>query len=317
MTSAARYAAGRQGGNVRAASASTADVLEEHLARESRGVRADIRVGLVGRGIQQSRTPFMHEAEGRRLGLAYAYSLLDFDALGLPDSALSEVVDAAADLGFAGLNVTHPFKQAVLACTTRLASEAEAIGAVNTVVCADGRRTGHNTDSWGFAESFRAGMAGASLDSVSLFGAGGGGAAVAHALMALGADRLAIVDGDAARAGALAARLQAGFAGRVTAASDAAAAVGDSTGIVNATPVGMAKYPGTPFPASLLDPAQWVADIIYFPRETELLRAARATGCRVLPGEGMAVYQAVRAFELFTGTAPDRAAMALHFEAAA
>jgi shikimate dehydrogenase len=97
----------------------------------------------------------------------------------------------------------------------------------------------------------------------------------------------------------------------------AESAIADADGIVNTTPVGMTKYPGMPFAAELLSPRQWVADIIYFPAETELLRAARAIGCPTLSGAGMAVYQAVRAFELFTGIPADPAAMAAHFEAAA
>ena len=88
-------------------------------------------------------------------------------------------------------------------------------------------------------------------------------------------------------------------------------------GIVNASPVGMAKLPGTPLPAELVEPRHWVADIVYFPLETELLRIARAKGCRVLPGSGMALFQAVRAFELFTGVKPDIAAMRETFEAIA
>ena len=87
--------------------------------------------------------------------------------------------------------------------------------------------------------------------------------------------------------------------------------------LVNATPVGMAKYPGMPFPPGLLRHRHWVAEIVYFPVETELLKSARALGCRALPGTGMAIYQAVRAFELFTGRKPDRHAMAAHFGAAA
>ena len=88
-------------------------------------------------------------------------------------------------------------------------------------------------------------------------------------------------------------------------------------GIVNTTPMGMQKYPGAPFPLELLRPRHWVAEIVYFPQETELLRAARALGCRALAGTGMAIYQAVRAFELFTGMEPDRREMSRHFEAAA
>ncbi|MEZ0211674.1 MAG: shikimate dehydrogenase [Xanthobacteraceae bacterium] len=280
------------------------------------GSGGSVLVGLVGRGIQASRTPAMHMREGARLGFRYVYVLIDFDRLGMPDTALGAFVDAAQALGFAGLNVTHPFKQSVLAELTELAPEASAIGAVNTVVFGRGVRKGCNTDSWGFAESFRDGMAGCALENVVQFGAGGAGAAVAYALLRLGVRDLAVIDSDPARSRALAARIGAGFAGCIRTEDAPERAVPRAGGIVNATPVGMAKYPGTPFPTELISARHWVADIIYFPRETELLHAARAKGCRTLAGTGMAVYQAVSAFELFTGAVPDRVAMTRHFEAA-
>jgi len=273
--------------------------------------------GLLGRGIQSSRTPAMHEREGARLGLRYSYVLVDFDRLGLPDAALGQVVEAAGRLGFAGLNVTHPFKQSVLSHLDRLDAETEIIGAVNTVVLGDGAPVGHNTDCRGFVDSFGESMSGSALERVVQFGAGGAGAAVGYALMVLGVADLAIVDAEPSRAERLAARLAACFEGRVRAVDPSAAALGAADGIVNTTPVGMLKYPGTPLPPGLLSPGQWVADIIYFPAETELLRAARARGCRTLSGAGMAVHQAVRAFELFTGMPADAGAMAAHFEAAA
>lgn len=275
-------------------------------------------VGLMGRGIQSSRTPAMHEREARRLGISnYSYLLIDFDRLSLSDTALGDVVASARTAGFQGLNVTYPFKQAVMPALDTLSPEARAIGAVNTIVLGDERMEGHNTDSWGFAESFREVMAGAPLENVVMFGAGGAGAAVAHALMGLGVGRLSIVDSDASRADALASRMHAAFGNRVEANGDPASAVRQAEGIVNTTPVGMAKYPGAAFDVAMLTPQKWVADIIYFPAETELLRAARGLGCRTLPGIGMAIYQAVRAFELFTGHKADRRAMADHFEAAA
>jgi shikimate dehydrogenase len=279
--------------------------------------RDGVVVGLLGRGIQSSRTPAMHEREGARLGLRYTYVLVDFDRLGLPDEALKSVVEAAGRLGFAGLNVTHPFKQAVLACLDRLDPETEIIGAVNTVVLKDGRRDGRNTDCRGFVDSFRENMSGSALERVVQFGAGGAGAAVGYALMLLGAADLTIVDSEPGRAERLAARLAPRFGNRARATGSSAAALADADGIVNTTPVGMLKYPGTPFHPGLLLPRQWVGDIVYFPEETELLRAARALGCRTLSGAGMAVHQAVRAFELFTGRAANAAAMAAHFEAAA
>lgn len=293
-------------------------MLADRLARtDDRASGAEFRIGLVGRGIQQSRSPFMHEQEGRRLGLRYSYSLIDFDQLALPDSALAVVVEAAAKLGFAGINVTHPFKQIVIGCLDTLSPEAEAVGAVNTVVLRDGTRTGHNTDSWGFAESFREEMAGVPLESATQFGAGGAGAAVAYALMELGVSDLTVIDTDPERARQLVSRMQARFAGRLHASGDVAGSLAARRGVVNTTPVGMAKYPGTPFPLDRLRPDHWVADVIYFPQETKLLGAARRLGCRVLPGIGMAVNQAARAFELFTGLTPDRAAMSAHFGAAA
>lgn len=273
-----------------------------------------VLIGLVGRGIGSSRSPIMHQREGARLGMDYSYRLIDFDQLGLDDGALGDVVAAAAELGFSGLNVTHPFKQSVVPFLSDLSPAASAIGAVNTVVFRDSRRTGHNTDSWGFAESFRADMSGCSLASVLQFGAGGAGAAVAHALLELGAERLAVLDTALPRAQDLADRLNARFAGRVTAPAKIDAAFAQAAGVVNATPIGMAKYPGLPFAANLLSPRHWVAEIVYFPAETELLRLARRLGCRALSGLGMAVNQAVRAFELFTGIQPDSAAMARHFE---
>lgn len=274
-------------------------------------------VGLLGRGIQASKTPRMHELEGARLGLDYTYVLIDFDVLGLADHDLGAMIDEAEALGFAGLNVTHPFKQAVLPLLDDLAPEAASIGAVNTVVLGGGRRVGHNTDSWGFAESFRQGLGGVSMESIAQFGAGGAGAAVGYALLSLGAHKLTLCETDLDRARRLAMQLGEHFSTDVEFTNDPMTALESASGLVNTTPVGMAKYPGTAFPVDLLRPSHWVAEIIYFPPDTALLQAARALGCRTLAGTGMAVYQAVKAFELFTGIAPDRAAMTGHFRAIA
>ena len=276
-----------------------------------------VMVGLVGRGIQASRTPRMHELEGARLGLPYSYALIDFDALGLDDADLPAILSMVEDLGFAGLNVTFPFKQAIIPLLDALSEEADGIGAVNTVVLAHGRRHGHNTDAWGFTESFREGLAGADLSEVVQFGAGGAGAAVGHALLSLGVEKLTLCETDVDRATALASRLSTRHGSIIAVETDPSKALSTATGIVNTTPVGMDKFPGLPFDGTLLQRHQWVSEIIYFPPETALLKHGRALGCRTLPGTGMAVYQAVKAFELFTGVAPDRAAMTAHFQATA
>jgi len=102
----------------------------------------------------------------------------------------------------------------------------------------------------------------------------------------------------------------------VHAVSNVADVAGRVDGIVNATPVGMTKLPGMPIDPALISPRHWIADVVYFPLQTELIRHAYSQGCAVMPGGGMAVYQAVRAFALFSGCQPDQQAMADSFNAA-
>lgn len=278
--------------------------------------RPAVLAGLIGSGIQASRTPAMQEREGAAQGLRLIYKLIDLDTLRLGPDALEDLLTAAQRMGFSGLNITYPCKQAVVPLLDELSPDARALGAVNTVLLKGGRRIGHNTDCSGFAESFRRGLPDVRRDCVVQLGAGGAGAAVAHALLTEGVGRLAIADTDTPRAAALAADLAARFgAGRAMAVRDLAAEVAAADGLVNCTPVGMAKLPGTPLPVAFLRPALWVAEIVYFPLETELLRAARTIGCRTLDGGGMAVFQAVDAFRLFTGLEPDAARMQRHFAA--
>ncbi|APT58929.1 shikimate dehydrogenase [Roseomonas gilardii] len=270
--------------------------------------------GLIGHGIQASLTPAMHEREGDEQGLRSQYKLIDLHALGLGVEALPELLQAAERMGFTGLNITHPCKQAVIPLLDELSPDAAALGAVNTVLLRDGKRIGHNTDWSGYAEAFRRNMEGVALDRVVQLGAGGAGAAVAHALLTMGVGQLSIQDMDPARAQALAASLSERFgAGRAVACADLPAAMAAANGLVHCTPTGMAAHPGLPLPAELLRPALWVSEIVYFPLETELLRTARALGCRTLSGGGMAVFQAVQAFRLFTGREPDPERMLRHF----
>jgi shikimate dehydrogenase len=273
--------------------------------------------GLLGRGILESRTPWMHEQEADAQGLRMVYSLQDFTARGWSDEELPYVIDAAQRLGFSGLNITFPFKQAVLPLLDDLSDSARAIGAVNTVAFLDGQRIGHNTDVTGFASGFQTGLPDATMNRVLQIGCGGAGCATAHALLStLGAGHLALFDTDQARAQALHDQLADAYgAERVTIVADAAKAARDVDGILNATPVGMAKYPGMAIAPDALEPRHWVGEIIYFPLETALLSAARAKGCATISGQGMAVGQAADAFAIFTGHAPDRARMAASFAA--
>jgi len=271
-------------------------------------------VGLIGAGIQASRTPSMHEHEAAAQGLQCEYRLIDLEKLQVGAEALPDLLKQAESQGFAGLNITYPCKQTVLALLHGMSDDARAIGAVNTVVLSNGRRFGHNTDWRGFAESFRSTMADVRKDNVVQLGAGGAGAAVAHAMLTLGAQKLTIFDLDKVRAENLAVDLCARFgAGRAAAGFDLVAAMAMADGLLHATPTGMVKHPGLPLFAGLLRPALWVAEIVYFPLETELLRVARELGCRTMNGSGMAIFQAAEAFRLFTGITPDAERMQRHF----
>ncbi|MFZ1568294.1 MAG: shikimate dehydrogenase [Thiolinea sp.] len=275
--------------------------------------RRKVLAGLIGQGIQGSLTPAMHQAEGERLGLHYFYQLLDTDQMHATP-ALADLVQSAQWCGFSGLNITFPYKQQVIPFLDELGETAKAVGAVNTVVFKDGKRIGHNTDLSGFALSFQAQMGDTKHDQVLLIGAGGAGLAVAHALLMSGVKTLFITDVSAERAQELAQVLSTQYgANAAQATSIAPELVPQIDGLVNATPVGMAKLPGTPFPLDLLESRLWVVDIIYFPIETELLKAARLKGCRVASGAGMAVFQAVAAFELITGLRPDSEALKATF----
>ncbi|MDX2876580.1 shikimate dehydrogenase, partial [Streptomyces ipomoeae] len=236
-------------------------------------------VGLIGSGIGPSLSPALHEREADRQGLRYLYRLIDIDVLGVGPQAVGDLLRAARDLGFDGLNITHPCKQLVIEHLDGLAPQAAALGAVNTVVFEDGGRAiGHNTDVTGFAASFARGLPDAPLEKVVQLGAGGAGAAVAHAMLTLGAGRITVVDAMPDRATDLATGLNRHFgAGRAVAATpdSLAGLLAEADGVVHATPTGMAAHPGLPFAAELLHPGLWVAEVVYRPLETELLRAAR------------------------------------------
>ncbi|ARU88194.1 shikimate dehydrogenase [Pseudomonas sp. M30-35] len=275
-----------------------------------------VLAGLIGAGIQASRTPALHEHEADAQGVRCLYRLIDLDALKLDINALPELLNAAQNTGFTGLNITFPCKQAVIPLLDELSPEARGIGAVNTVVFTNGKRIGHNTDCLGFAEGFRRGLGDVARAQVVQMGAGGAGAAVAHALLSEGVQKLNIFDVDVSRAQNLADNLNQNFSGnRAHAGIDLPDAMQNANGLVNTTPMGMLKLPGMPVPKALLRSDLWVAEIVYFPLETELLREARVLGCRTLDGSTMAVFQAVKAFELFSGVEADAQRMQEHFNA--
>jgi shikimate dehydrogenase len=280
------------------------------------GAARDYTVGLIGAELRASLSPALHEHEAAALGLRYVYERLDLATLGLEPQDAGTLLREVQRAGFAGVNVTHPCKRVVVEHLDELSPVARTLGAVNTVVFSDGRRRGHNTDGSGFRRGFTDGLAGAALERLVVLGAGGAGAAVAYALLSLGAQRLTVIDAEPDRAAELAQTLEQHFgAGHADAAlvDELEARLHAADGLAHATPTGMAPPPGLPFPAQWLHGELWVAEVVYRPLETELLRAARAAGCRTLDGGRMAVFQAAEAFELFTGARVDRRRMLRHF----
>ena len=267
--------------------------------------------GLIGAPIARSAAPAMHEQAAEALGVRCHYQLIE--VAGADAAGLRALLDGARRLGFAGVNVTFPYKEAVVPLLDEMSAPARDIGAVNTVVVRDGRLIGHNTDTTGFERAIAEVGVVADRGAVALIGAGGVGKAIAFALANLGVAELSIFDADRAKAEALAMQLSGRLQARV--ADDVASALHGAAGVVNATPVGMLPDRGMAVPEALLHGDLWVADAVYAPLWTPLLTAARATGATVMTGRELAIYQAADAFELFTGLKPPVAAIGNAFDA--
>lgn len=245
-------------------------------------------LGLIGSPIKSSASPAMHEAAAASAGAEAFYHLVDVPDAG--PEGLCLMLEGVRRLGFAGVNITFPYKEAVVPLLDSLSADAAAIGAVNTVVADAGRLTGHNTDSTGFERALLATIPDAGSRAVALIGAGGVGKAIAFALSRLKVPEIRIVERDSAKAEALVASLPADANARIV--SSVEAAIVGAGGVVNGTPVGMLPSRDTPVPLSLLRADQWVADAVYTPLWTPLLDGARRVGCRVMTGRELAIFQA-------------------------
>jgi shikimate dehydrogenase len=266
-------------------------------------------LGLMGAPIRHSASPAMHEAAAKSLGWNCVYHLIE--VAGADRAKLRIMLDGVRALGFAGVNVTYPYKEAVLPLLDRLAPGAARIGAVNTIVVEKGQLVGHNTDATGFARACTETIGGLKGQAVALIGAGGVGRATAFALADLGVTSLRLFDSDTAKAEALAAALP----NNPRVCASVAEALEGADGLVNGTPVGMLPNRDSPVPAELLRSALWVADAVYNPLWTPLLVAARARDARLMTGRELAICQAMDAFRLFTGADPSREAMSAAFDA--
>jgi len=268
-------------------------------------------LGLIGAPIGSSASPAMHEAAGDALGFRCHYRLIEIADADRVE--LGRLLYGIRRLGFAGVNVTYPYKEAVIALLDDLSPDARSIGAVNTIVVRDGRLIGHNTDATGFRRAIRPLIESSGRGAVALLGAGGVGKAIAHALAELSVAEIRVFDADRGKAAALAARV--GARAKAAAYASAAQALEGAVGLVNGTPVGMAPNRDAPAPAELLHSGLFVADVVYSPLWTPLLLSARAAGARVMTGRDLAVQQAADAFELFTGASPSIEVMGAAFDA--
>jgi shikimate dehydrogenase len=264
--------------------------------------------GLIGAPIAHSASPAMHERAASALGATCFYQLVE--VAGADREGLRALLDGVRRLGFAGINVTFPYKEAVVELLDELSPGAAAMGAVNAVVVRDARLIGHNTDSSGFARAARDLVAASAGGPVALLGAGGVGKAIAFALAELGVSEIRLFDTDRAKATKLASTL-----GKVGLAESVEDALRGAVGLVNATPIGMLPSRASPVPEALLHDGLWVADAVYTPLWTPLLLAAKSRGVRVATGRDLAIFQAADAFELFTGLTPSAIEMGAAFDA--
>jgi shikimate dehydrogenase len=266
-----------------------------------------VLLGLIGANIMGSLSPALFGDAFAAAGIDGFYHLMDVDRL--PGRRLPQMLDALKAAGFAGTNITYPFKQDIIPLLDAVDPEAAQTGAVNTVAIApDGRTTGYNFDRPGWRRSFEEtfGRGSAQDATVVLIGAGGAGRAVAFALMDLGVAVLILYDQDSARANALMADIAKYYGpSRCRVSSSLERDIAAAAGVVNATQVGMRGFPGNPVPVAALKATHWAADVIYTPVQTAFLKAATAKGARTLNGGGMCVHQAVEAFRLFTGIEPN------------
>ena len=250
-------------------------------------------VALIGYPLGHSISPAMHNAAYKSLGLDYEYVALE-----VSPGDLKGAVEGLRALHFAGFNVTVPYKEEVVPYLDEVTNFAAEIGAVNCVQNQDGRLVGFNTDGPGFIESLEVDAEFKPKGKNCLIlGAGGAGRALAISLQHNEAASIALYDPRSVKAEELAASV----GGR--AVRDLQKEIDSAQLLVNASPLGMHPNPdASPLSAEIRIPKKLcVYDLVYNPRETKLLRAARAAGAKAVSGLGMLVRQGTLAFTVFTG----------------
>ncbi len=261
----------------------------------------DSRTGLfalIGNPVGHSKSPDMMNAALREMRLPNVYL-----AFKVEPSFLQDAVAGFRALGVKGWNVTIPHKVAIMDYLDAIDETAKAIGAVNTVVYENGKWVGYNTDGPGYFRSLEEEW---SLPftrlNVVIVGAGGAARAVGYTLAKAGVPHITVLNRTLSKAEALGKQLSPMARTEVRPLNEGKKTIEKADLIINTTSVGMVpKCDETPFPVEWLGRGQYVSDLIYHPQETALLRGAKARGAQVQSGMGMLVYQAVIAFEKWTG----------------
>jgi shikimate dehydrogenase len=257
--------------------------------------------GVIGSPIAHSRSPILHNYWLKRYGIKGHYVPLD-----IAQADLAEALRMLPKLGFAGVNVTIPHKESVIALADIVTDRAALIGAANTLIFrSDGKIHADNTDGSGFVSNLRQyapdwqPKAGPAV----VFGAGGAARAIIAALIEVGAPEIKLTNRTRARAEAL----RADFGAKVTVVDwvQAAHVLDDAATVVNTTALGMIGKPEFNVSLAEINPKALVNDLVYTPLQTEFLTAAAEMGCKTVDGLGMLLHQAAPGFERWFGHRPE------------
>lgn len=266
----------------------------------------ELTAGLIGEHISRTRLPAALEILCAEYGYDLSFELID--SANRTPFDFRATVDELRSWGWTGVTVTHPFKiSAASYAADAMETAASHLGAANALIFEEDDVRGHNTDYTGFLSAWRANMGDETPGRVAMAGAGGVAAALAPALLELGAEEIALWDLDPAKAIALKAKLNNKV--RVVSASEAIGATHEADGLVNASALGMAEYPGMAFAANAIGRQKWAFDAVYTPPETLFLATARHAGVRPISGFELFKHMALRTFAAYTSVMPDQRAM--------
>lgn len=255
--------------------------------------------GLIGYPVKHSLSPKMHNAAFSALGINAEYLLYE-----LEENKIGSFLEKAPASSISGVNITVPYKEKVIPFLKKISAEAGLIGAVNTIKVNDGKLEGFNTDGEGFIKHLKEDLEfNPAHRRVALIGAGGASRAVSVYLSKSGVKQLSIFDVDINRAESLIRHLRDNFSAidYKAAATIVDLDINGADLLINATPIGMKEADPLLVDEKLIHPGQLVYDLIYNPKETKLLKAARLKGAAVSNGLGMLLYQGMVAFEIWTG----------------